>query len=152
MNEDEGDLVCQVTEFVQNRWTGTGQMVGVKHNVHGLAYIMAPVSRMIITAVMGQSFDDNILLSFTTTQIYDAISTYAAGDIAKKALLHEEYDTYTGGIHGDYIAKMASTRDMVENKVALKIKKMDSETKNVPLRRLISVLQERADFPTDRAW
>ena len=87
MEEDKDGVVDQVVEFVENRWTGKGKIVGVKHDVHGFAYTMGTVSRLIVIAVMGQDFDDRVMHSFSGAQIRDAIATYAAGNAQKKTPL-----------------------------------------------------------------
>ncbi len=153
MEEDEDGVVDQVVEFVESRWTGKGKVVGLKHDAHGLAYTMGVVSRLTVIAVMGQAFDDRVMFSFSGVQRNAAIHTYAAGDAHKETLLLLEYDSFMGGIHPDYKQKIDATRDMVEKIVADEIKKMDDETKEMPLRRLIAILEKRESLlPTDGAW
>ena len=71
----DGGVVKQITDLATVRWNGQGRIVGVKHEVHGLAFFMGPVHRAITRSVMGQEFHDKILLAFTDSQVKKAIKT-----------------------------------------------------------------------------
>ena len=151
-DEEEELTETKIHLMVSDRWLGTSRIVGLQHELHGLAYSMDVIIMCIVKEVMGESFHDAVMAGFTQQQIYKAIKTYAGGNQQKYNHLIVEYDSFVGGIHPDYAVKVDATKELVKTKLAEMVEKMDDATKGSPLLRLIYVLSEIKAFPTSRAW
>ncbi|KAK3282159.1 hypothetical protein CYMTET_10088 [Cymbomonas tetramitiformis] len=117
----EKETVKSVQQFVKDRWLGVGRKVGLRHDIHCLAFSVDIYVQVLIVLIFGEGELARIQRTFTDENVMLAIKNYCGGKSdAKYHKLVQEYNVFKG--KGDpYKLKAEAVTHHVRTQVAAKI-------------------------------
>ena len=145
---DEDTLDAIKTCF-SDRWNGKGRKVGVKHDLHCLAFKLDLVLRFTIEIALGAPMVQAIESSFRRTSWDLALKTYSKGNNSTYTKLLREMTKFVAKA-GDYGSLWTQAEAIAKGTVAEVLKTLDEDTKNNKVKLLIALLktQDSAGNPS----
>ena len=131
-----------MTSLLKDRWNGAGRKVGIRNDLHCLAWKLDLHVRSIITHGFsnGPELVTAIDSSFGLSAAMGALKTYSAKDDGKYAQYVAEYESFTSKTD-IWELKHSSADMLVKTKIAAIIAKMSDEVKKNPVSRLVELLK-----------
>ena len=136
-----GDITT-VADMIKTRWLGRGQKVGIRNNMHCLAWKLDLHMQLLVKHLLGDAMLAAIEGSFRTDDVEEAIETYAGGNATTNAILLEQYQKLTAK-SAPYTRKHKSAELIFIAKLAPLVSSMDDETKENPLLKLLYCTKNR---------
>ena len=136
------ETIDAIASLFKDRWNGTGRKVGIRNNLHCLAWKLDLHARYIVTHGFsnGPELLTAIDSSFGFSAVMEAIKTYSQKNSTKYAQLVAEYEAYTSKT-GIWELKHTSTEMLITTKIAKALAGMSDEIKSNPVTRLIELLK-----------
>ena len=136
------ETIDAIASLFKDRWNGTGRKVGIRNNLHCLAWKLDLHARYIVTHGFsnGPELLTAIDSSFGFSAVMEAIKTYSQKNNTKYAQLVAEYEAYTSKT-GIWELKHTSTEMLITTKLAKALAGMSDEIKSNPVTRLIELLK-----------
>ena len=135
----ESSTTDAVAKCFKDRWLGDGRKVGIRHDVHCLAYHIDVYTRSIIKHALKDSVNNMIEASYPESALNAALKTYCGKDEAKYATLLTEMQSFNAG-SGGYKTKLETADAAVKLKVAHLLQgsvegidPIDADTKESPI-------------------
>ena len=138
----EAETISAMTSLLKDRWNGAGRKVGIRNDLHCLAWKLDLHVRSIITHGFsnGPELVTAIDSSFGLSAVMGALKTYSAKDDGVSMLNVAEYESFTSKT-GIWELKHSSADMLVKTKIAAIIAKMSDEVKKNPVSRLVELLK-----------
>lgn len=143
---DESTLDSIKSAF-SDRWNGAGSKVGVKHDVHCLAFKIDPVLRCAIEVGLGAEMLAAIDGAFRRTAWDNALLTYSKGSDPVYSKLLSEYTKFASK-SGDYATLWRQANSLAKTAVAEVVEQVDSDTKENKLKLFLKLLRHKNEDGT----
>ena len=136
-----------VAKCFQDRWLGEGRKVGIRHDLHCLAYHVDLYARNAIKVALKDSVSSMIDASYSESAVLAALKTYCGKDDAKYAALVSEMQSFNAR-RGGYETKHGISETVVTSKVAHLLQgtvegidPIDADTKDSPILLVLSLFR-----------
>jgi hypothetical protein len=138
-----------VVEAMERRWipsgSGSRRTVGLRHDVHCLAYELDWYTQLIVEVILGEEMATAVVHSYTDQSARNAIAQHCGGTTtAKYGRLMTQFRNFNArrGVYNMH----DEIRAVVKLKAGALLKTMDDETKGDPTKCLIAILKEVDDI------
>ncbi|KAK3244258.1 hypothetical protein CYMTET_6821 [Cymbomonas tetramitiformis] len=117
----DADDIRSIKELAKERWLGAARKVGLRHDVHCLAFCLDVYVQALVVLIFGESELLRIQRTFTDKALLDAIKNYCGGNTGPKyQRLVQEFDVFRS--QGDpYTMKLRAVTNLVRSQVPEKI-------------------------------
>ena len=144
--------IIDIKDAIKERWlgtTGTHPKVGLRADVHCLAFASDPYVRLLVKIVLGDVAQKDMMNSFNDSNCYAAIKNYCGGKTGSDySTLISEYDTYTSAYNDSadctnrYHERLLTVETVVKNNMAAHIAALDPATKDNKVSLMISCMKK----------
>ena len=135
----DADTLDSITSAFSDRWNGAGRKVGIKHEVHCLAFKVDIVLRYAIELALGAPMLVAIESSYRRSAWDNAINIYSKGNDKVYTDLVNEM-TKMASKSGEYAPLHRQAEALAKQTVAHVVAELDEDTKNNKLKLLIALL------------
>ena len=138
------ETIASVTSLFKDRWSGTGRKVGIRNNLHCLAFKLDLHLRFVILHAFknGAELLAAVDGSFGLDAVMGAITTYSRKNESVEALLLAEYEAFTSKT-GVWVLKRRSAEMLVKTKLPSELAKLSEQTKENSVTCLIELLKRK---------
>jgi hypothetical protein len=140
-----GETIAEAKAAVQLRWLGSTEKVGLRQNVHCLAFVLDPYVRSALSICLSPSQLSKIDRTYTDDNVFKAIKVYCGGPGAKYTQIVSEFMRYKAR-QAPYQHKLETVHELVKhllNKEVLPTLSPDEkENKVLALIKVLSALEK----------
>ena len=149
----DAPTVTSLRKCIEVRWTGNGngRKVGIRNDLHCLAYALDPYTRGVVKYALGDSVFRAIEASFPEASVHAALKHYCGTDNTKYVALLTELGSYNAERDG-YATKLSAAGACVKLKVAEVIATLDAETKDSHMLLLLTLLKHHSIGRSVTMW